>query len=68
MSRDASTPDDATRPVHPFWCDRCWQRAVFRLRGCPIPHEEDCDRYGEDAEAVYAAAWHWCKRTGKGIP
>jgi hypothetical protein len=54
-------------PPHPYWCDDCDGKAAFTIRGCPIEHESDCPRHGEDAEAVYQAAVAYVKATGKAI-
>jgi len=66
---EASEPYDPNEiPPHPFWCDGCGHHAGFRIRGCPIDHQEWCARHGEDPEAVYTRAARWCHVTGKTIP
>ncbi len=62
------TDDKLPMPVHPFWCDTCGMNAPFTIPECPINHEPDCPRHGEDARTVYLKAVEWCKRTGGTIP
>lgn len=55
-------------PPHPYWCDECGGKAPFALRECPIEHKEDCPRFGEDANAVWLAAYEYVRDTGRSIP
>ncbi len=57
-----------TIPPHPFWCNTCGHHSSFRIGGCPIDHDDDCPRAGEDATEVYRQAVRWCEVTGKSIP
>ena len=41
---------------HPFYCDDCGNKAPFTIAGCPIEHDADCPRFGEDAMQVYEQA------------
>jgi hypothetical protein len=56
------------RPKHPFWCDDCGGKSGFTIRGCPIVHDPDCPRHGEDPEQVYRDAVAYVKATGRAIP
>lgn len=56
------------RPVHPFWCDECGQKAPFTITGCGIAHRAECSRHDEDPYEVFDAAVEWCKKTGDSIP
>jgi hypothetical protein len=60
--------DSLERPPHPFWCDGCGERSPFKIKGSRIPHDEYCDRFGEDAVVAWEKAAEWCRRTGGGIP
>jgi hypothetical protein len=55
-------------PSHPFWCDDCGGKAPFTIKGFEIDHDPECPRHGEDAEAVFDAAWEFVRVTGKAIP
>lgn len=55
-------------PFHPFWCDDCGGKAAFTIRGCPVVHDEDCPRFGENPDEVYERARAWCLKTGGVIP
>lgn len=54
-------------PAHPYFCDECGAKAGFRIPGCPIKHDHECSRFGEEAMKVYFAAMKWCRETGKVI-
>lgn len=73
VTTETTTPTEARKkrpimPPHPFWCDYCGQKAPFTIRGCEVPHADDCPRRNENAEAIYQAAVDWCRETGETIP
>lgn len=52
---------------HPYWCDDCGRKAPFTIPGCPIDHEKDCPRFGEDAMQIYREAVDHVRVTGEAI-